>query len=75
MYGSQFHFEQLSAGKRFSLTEVNPHSSNFGLSGNKPKRIWLLATLLLTMMLLSTVAFAGPKDSKISGGNGNANGR
>ena len=71
MYGSQFHFEQALTNQRAATVSL---SKNVSLP-KKDKRPWLIALLTIVTISISTIACAGPSQPKISGGNGNANGR
>lgn len=73
MYGSQFHFEQSLNTKRFSTSLLE---QNIALPKTKnTKNNLFLIVLTLTTLTLSTIAFAGPSEPRLPGGNGNSRGR
>jgi len=72
MYG-QFHTFQSSHAKNFSITKKNQKNLT-GKAANK-KQVIVFLSILLVVCLASTSSFAGPKQPKLAGGNGNANGR
>jgi len=75
MYGSQFHFQQALTTTRPSTTALQ--NKQYSKSSKKSKQNNILAFLFLILItaLVSSVAFAGPKESQLKGGNGNATGR
>ena len=75
MYGSQFHSQQ-------ALTTISPFTEalknkQYSKLSNDSKEKKVLAFLLLVLIttLVSSAAFAGPKESQLKGGNGSATGR
>lgn len=75
MHGSQYHYQQ-------ALTVIRPETAklagqfrvNTNCKKDGSKKCSLILLTLLTLSL-SSLAFAGPSQPKLKGGNGNANGR
>lgn len=72
MYGSQFHLEQTLTTKRYSTALLEKNVSTTTAPKNKN---WFMITLVLMGLTVSSVTLAGPSQSRLPGGNGNANGR
>lgn len=69
MYG-QFHHAQSIR------TERSTHAkANIFLGNEKKPKSALFVSLLLICLSVSTVSFAGSKQPRLAGGNGNAQGR
>ncbi len=72
MYG-QFHTFHTNEAKKFT---TGNHEVDHSISITIPKKsLILFFTIILVGCLASTNSFAGPKQPKLTGGNGNANGR
>ncbi len=75
MYGNQTHLlisNNLTSAKITSLREQNLNQKNSKLS---KVQLIQFATILLIFISLSHSVFAGSKNPKLAGGNGNATGR
>lgn len=75
MYGSQFHSQQ-------ALTTIRPftealQNKQYSIPSNNSKEKKVLAFIFIALIttLVSSAAFAGPKESQLKGGNGSATGR
>lgn len=64
MYGSQFHFEQTLAAKKFS-TSTLATESHFSLPKIKGSK-WIKLTVVLAGVTISTLTFASPSVPKIT---------
>jgi hypothetical protein len=69
MYGSNFQIEQALTRKSLIETSVVGNQSD----SKSSKKSWLLA--LVVACILSSVAFAGPSQPRLPGGNGDSRGR
>lgn len=72
MYGSQYHAQQSLTFVRPSTQELAMHTSLKGYKNNKWIGIFIFVIIAISITNLS---YAGQSQPKISGGNGNANGR
>jgi hypothetical protein len=73
MYGSQNHFKQTLEIENFKCKERIQNSSHLSQRSNNGFLKFVLVGL--TCIFLSSLAFAGQKQPRLAGGNGNANGR
>lgn len=64
MYGSSFQLEQ----------SMNT-SRQMNASATSNEKTWVALVLALIILAVSTSSFAGSKQPKLAGGNGNAQGR
>lgn len=65
MYGSQFHFEQTLAAKKFTTHEAQLHT----LPTPIKLAAWMKASAFLITMTISFATFASPSIPKISNPN------
>jgi len=75
MYGNQSHLlmsNGLTSEKITSLREQNINQKNFKFSKTQ---LIQFATIFIILISLSHSVFAGSKNPKLAGGNGNASGR
>lgn len=62
MYGSQFHFEQTLAAKKFSLTKIQNY--NYKKEAKLPS--WMKFAAMFMTLTISSVTFASPSIPKIT---------
>lgn len=72
MYGSQFHLEQTLNTKRYSTSILE---KNISTSVSDKKNNWFMVGLVIIGLTISSITLAGPAQSRLPGGNGNAKGR
>jgi hypothetical protein len=73
MYGSQDHFKQTLEIENFKCKErIQKGLQLYTKSNNEFLKFVLVG---LTCIFLSSLSFAGQKQPRLAGGNGNANGR
>jgi len=75
MYGSQFHSQQALTIIRPSTEALQNKQYDKYSKDSKQKNALAFLFLILITALVSSAAFAGPRDSQLKGGNGGATGR
>ena len=75
MYGSQFHSQQALTTIRPFTEELQKKQYSKPANNLKQKNVLAFIFFILITTLVSKAAFAGPKESQLKGGNGNATGR